>query len=139
MKFIRTVFTKIKDYFTTNIGRKIFFFGLIATALCFIVYRILDVQFFYIAAIFALAVAGIGTLWDSMYSRYLFLKKIREIQYTHLKEIADKQEAGESVAITPTFTDDEKRYLRRRKWTFVMMILFKVGLVIALFSLLLSI
>ena len=128
----------MKDYFTANVGRKIFFFGIIATTLCFIVYGFFDFPFFYIMALLALTVAGIGTLWDSMYSRYLFLKKIREIQYTHLKEIADKQEAGESVVMTSTFSDEEKRYLRRRKWAFIVTILFKVGLVIALFSLLLS-
>ena len=61
------------------------------------------------------------------------------MQYEHLKEITDKQAAGEDVVMTPTFSDEEKSYLRRRKWNFVFAILFKVLLVIALFSLLLSV
>ena len=85
-----------------------------------------------------LVVAGAGTLWDSMYTRYLFLKKIREIQYNHLKELYDKQEAGQSVEMTSVFSPDEKKFLRRRKWGFILAILFKLFLVIALFSLLLG-
>ncbi len=139
MKWIRITFTKLRDYFTANSGRKIFFCGLVATLLNFLLYCILHFSFFLFVAVLALIITAIGTLWDSMYSRYLFLKKIRDIQYEHLKDITDKQAAGENVVMTPTFTDDEKRYLRRRKWSFVIIIIFKVGLVIALFSLLLRI
>ena len=139
MKFIRIAYTRIKDYFTANQGRKIFFLGLLATLLMFGLYRILGFEFFRMIGLLSLLGAGFGTLWDSMYSRYLFLKKIRDMQYEHLKEIYDKQDAGESVAFTPTFSDEEKRYLRRRKIMFILIILFKVGLVIALFSLLLRI
>ena len=138
MKFLRTAFTKIKDYFTANQGRKIFFFGIVATILIFSLYAITRIPALRMVGILAVLVGGCGTLWDSMYSRYLFLKKIRDIQYEHLKEIADKQAAGEDVAVTATFSDTEKAYLRRRKWGFVMMIIFKVALVIALFSLLLG-
>ncbi len=139
MEFIKTAFTKIRDYFTANTGRKIFFFGIIATTLIFLLYGVFRFEFLYVIAMLALAVTGIGTLWDSMYSRYLFLKKVRDMQYEHLKEITDKQAAGEDVVMTPTFSDEEKSYLRRRKWNFVFAILFKVLLVIALFSLLLSV
>lgn len=137
-KIFQNAFTKIKDYFTANTGCKIFFFGLVATAICFVLYGLTRAQFFYMVIIFALVVAGVGTLWDSMLTRYNFLKRIREIQYEHLKETYEKQAAGENVEITATFTDDEKRYIRHRKWGFVITILFKVGLLIALFSLLLS-
>ncbi len=136
-QFFQNAFTKIKDYFTANVGCKIFFFGLIATALFFIIYRYLHVYVAYYAAVLALSVAGLGTLWDSMVSRYNFLKRVRDIQYEHLKTIYEKQAAGEPVEVTATFTDDEKRYIRRRKWGFIGVILFKFGLVIALFSLLL--
>ena len=139
MKFFQTAFTKIKDYFTANTGRKIFFYGIIATILSFALYSIFHIEMVYMAAVLSLVLAGAGTLWDTMYARYLFLKKIRDMQYEHLKDINEKQLAGEDVAITPTFTDEEKLYLRRRKWGFVFMIIFKVGLVIALFSLLLAI
>ena len=139
MEFIKTAFTKIRDYFTANTGRKIFFFGIIVTTLIFLLYGVFRFEFLYVIAMLALAVTGIGTLWDSMYSRYLFLKKVRDMQYEHLKEISDKQAAGEDVVMTPTFSDEEKSYLRRRKWNFVFAILFKVLLVIALFSLLLSV
>lgn len=128
----------MKDYFTANVGRKIFFFGLVATILNFILYALAHLSFFYALVLFALLVTGVGTLWDSMLTRYEFLKKIREIQYDHLKDITDRQAAGENIVLTPTFTDEEKRYLRRRKWWFVLIIMFKVGLVIALFSLLSS-
>lgn len=139
MGTIQKVFTRMKDYFTANVGRKIFFFGVLVTTLVFILYAVLRLYALYFLAVMALIAAGVGTLWDSMYSRYLFLKKIRDIQYEHLKGITDKQAAGEDVMITPTFTDEEKVYLRRRKWNFVLTIIFKLGLVIALFSLLLSI
>ncbi|MBO4823361.1 MAG: hypothetical protein J5580_02225 [Clostridia bacterium] len=139
MKFIKTAFSKIRDYFTANQGRKIFFWGIIASVLIFTIYFVTQISVFRVLGIVAILMMGMGTLWDSMYSRYLFLKKIRDIQYEHLKEIADKQAAGENVVITATFSDEEKSYLRRRKWWFILMILFKVILVIALFSLLLAI
>lgn len=154
-QFFKNAFTKIKDYFTANTGRKIFFFGLMFAAFVFIVFlglRLILInngssQFFVIREILsylryflllAFAVAGVGTLWDSMQSRVYFLKKVQEIQYQHLKEIHDKQTAGEAVEMTPTFSDKEKKYLRRRKWSFILIILLKVALLIALFSLLLS-
>lgn len=128
----------MRDYFTANRGRKIFFFGILATTLIFCLYAIVRVDVLRIFCIMALIAIGVGTLWDSMYSRYLFLKKVQEIQYEHLKEIADKQEAGEEVLITPTFSDEEKRYLRFKKTGFVFIIIMKVFLLIALFSLLLT-
>ncbi len=139
MKFIKTAFTKIRDYFTANSGRKIFFFGILATILIFSLYAIVRTEGLRVVGLFALVGIGVGTLWDSMYSRYLFLKKIRDMQYEHLKEITDKQAAGEDVLMTPTFSDEERGYLRRRKWWFVLVILFKLFLVIALFSLLLHV
>ena len=139
MKFIKTAFTKIRDYFTANSGRKIFFFGLLVTTLVFSLYAAARVEFLRVLGLIALLAVGVGTLWDSMYSRYLFLKKIRDMQYEHLKEITDKQAAGEDVPMTSTFSAEEKGYLRRRKWWFVLVIIFKVFLVIALFSLLLHV
>ncbi|MCQ2381738.1 MAG: hypothetical protein MJ054_00340 [Clostridia bacterium] len=138
MKFIRTFFTKIVDYFTANSGRKVFFCGIVVALLVFILYGISHYTFFRIIGLFSLFAMGLGTLWDSMYSRYLFLKKIRDMQYEHLKDITDRQANGEDVVMTPTFSFDEKKYLRRRKWWFILIILFKIGLVIALFSLLLK-
>ncbi len=156
-QFFQNAFTKVKDYFTANTGRKIFFFGLVFTTLIFTIYfgiRIsliyaddkIDVFFFrdlllfirYLG-MFSLVVVGAGTLWDSMQSRVYFLKKVRELQYQHLKELHDKQSAGEMVEMTSTFSEEESRYLRRRKLGFVFAILFKVGLMIALFSLLLTV
>lgn len=139
MKFIKTVFTKIRDYFTANQGRKIFFLGIVASIMIFSLYAITQVPAVRLFGLVAVVICGVGTLWDSMYSRYLFLKKVRDMQYEHLKEIADKQETGEEVLITPTFSDEEKSYLRRRKWGFVLIILFKVFLVVALFSLLFTV
>lgn len=139
MKLIQKIFIKIKDYFTANQGRKIFFMGLVATIVGFILFALTRSTGIRMIAMFALITAGVGTLWDTMYSRYIFLKKIRDIQYEHLKSIYDKQEAGETVEMTPTFTDKEKNYLRRRKWSFVLVIIFKVFLLIALFSLLLGV
>ncbi len=139
MKLIQIAFTKLRDYFTANRGRKIFFFSMVAATLSLLLYAFLPYMFFYFLALLSLLGALIGSLWDTMYTRYLFLKKVRDIQYDHLKEISDRQTAGEDVVMTPTFSSEEKRYLRRRKWWFVFVILFKVGLVIALFSLLLHI
>ena len=155
-KFFQNAFTKLKDYFTANVGRKIFFFGTLVMLVGFTLYACLrfallnsttgsssligEVMFTTrMIALLAGVVAGAGTLWDSMYSRYLFLKKIRDIQYEHLKAMHEKESQGEIVDFTPTFSEEEKKYLRRRKWGFVFIILFKVGLVIALFSLLLNV
>ena len=137
-RFFQNAFTKLKDYFTANLGCKIFFYGLITTTLFFILYAFTHLQLLYIAGVLALVVTGAGTLWDSMQKRTYFLKKVRDMQYEHLKTIHEKQSVGEEVAMTPTFTDEEARYIRRRKWGFILIILFKVGLMIALFSLLLS-
>lgn len=152
-KFIQNTFTKIRDYFTANLGRKIFFWGLFATILCFIISGVSQLliawvdsgaQYFrfiaqvtHIGSLIAIFVMMFGTLWDSMQSRVFFLRKIRDIQYDHLKTIYEKQEAGEPVAMTSTFSDDEKKFIRRRKWRFIFEILFKVILLITLFSLLL--
>lgn len=136
-QFIQNVFTKIKNYFTANLGRKIFFYGLILSLVSIVLYLIIRVAMMRILITLSFVVAGFGTLWDSMYTRYLFLKKIREIQFNHLSDLHSRQEAGEDVVITATFSPEEKKYLRRRKWGFVFIILFKVVLLIALFSLLL--
>ena len=66
MEFIKTAFTKIRDYFTANTGRKIFFFGIIATTLIFLLYGVFRFEFLYVIAMLTLAVTGSGTLWDSM-------------------------------------------------------------------------
>lgn len=156
-QFFQNTFTKIKDYFTANNGRKIFFFGILFGLTSLVLYTVvrlilpqlvgqslyyalayLKTGLWYIILI-CLVVAGIGTLWDSMYTRYLFLKKIRDMQYTHLKEVYEKQEAGESVEMTATFSEEETKYLRRRKWGFIFIIMFKLLFVIALFSLLLGV
>lgn len=139
MKFFQTIVTKIIDYFTANTGRKIFFFGLLISALCLILYTFFRIFLVQTLLFLALTVAGFGTLWDTMYTRYLFLKKIRDMQYQHLKEIYDKQASGIDVEVSSTFSIEEKRYLRLRKWEFVMVIIFKVGILIALFSLLFSV
>lgn len=138
-RFIQNTFTKIVDYFTANTGRKIFFWGSVVALLSFILALVLRIPAIRTLAMLAIIVAGIGTLWDSMQARYNFLKKVRDIQYEHLKTIHEKQMAGEAVEMTSTFSEQEKKYLRRRKWGFVFVILFKVGLVIALFSLLLAV
>ena len=156
-QFFQNAFTKIKDYFTANQGRKIFFWGLVATILTLMidcVCRVVlifstdgEMQYFLAQVIFvlriaeaiALLVAGVGTLWDSMQSRYFFLKKMRDIQYEHLKSIYEKQTAGENVVMTATFSDEENRYLKRKKRAYVWTIIFKVFVVIALFSLLLGV
>ena len=138
MRFFQAAFTKIRDYFTANTGRKIFFFGLLAILLSLIFSLLTRLIAGYVLMVLSLTVASFGTLWDTMATRYFFLKKIKEIQYEHLKEIYDKQVNGENVVFTPTFTDEEKRYLRRRKCGFILMIIFKVGVVIGLFFLLLK-
>ncbi|MCM1404394.1 MAG: hypothetical protein NC133_02755 [Prevotella sp.] len=135
--FLQTALTKIKDYFTANTGCKIFFLGLITTILCLLLYVFTHVQVFYVLVLLVLFVSLGGTLWDSMVTRYYFLQQIHALQYAHLQEAYAKQAAGEVLEITPTFTAEEKSYLRRRKWGFVLAIILKVGLVIALFSLLL--
>ena len=139
MNWLRTAFTKVKDYFTANLGRKIFFFGIIATIFGFVLYTCFHIFLVRTLAVLGLVVAGAGTLWDSMLERYVFLQKVRDLQYAHLKETYDKQAAGEDVVMTPTFSDEEARYVRRRQWGFVFTIIFKAGVVLALFSLLLSI
>lgn len=138
MKLYQTAFTKMKDYFTANRGRKIFFWGLVTAIVALILMIVLQVTALAMMVVIALVVAAAGSLWDSMQARYEFLKKIREMQYEHLKTIYDQQAEGAEVDMTPTFTDEEARYLRRRKWGFLFVILFKTGLVIALFSLLLA-
>ena len=154
-KFIQNTFTKIRDYFTANIGRKIFFWGLFSMVLCFtiwgvcrLVFPVLDsgaqkfvwsvAQIARFMAMGAMFVMAGGTLWDSMQSRVYFLKKIRDIQYDHIQTIYEKQQAGEAVEMTSTFTLEEKKYIRRRKWKFIFVILFKVLIVMVLFSLLIT-
>ena len=156
-KFFQNAFTKLKDYFTANSGRKIFFFGGLTALIGLISYIAIDLclpglkgdslyfplqefnhTLWYLVLI-GFVVAAVGTLWDTMYTRYLFLKKVRDMQYEHVKAIYDQQDAGEFVEMTPTFSGEEKKYLQRRKWNFVLIILFKLGIVIALFSLLLGV
>lgn len=138
-QFAANAITKIKDYFTANTGRKIFFFGLLLTIFGFILFIFFHIFLVRTAVMLGLVVTGFGTLWDSMYTRYLFLQKVRDMQYQHLKEVYDQQAAGEGVEMTPTFSDEEKRYLRRRRWGFFFIILFKTILLLTLFSLLLTV
>ena len=147
----------MKDYFTANQGRKIFFWGLFAMTVALLMqggillaklpvtdYETREfleacAKFLRYVIIIALLFVSVGTMWDSMQSNYYFRKKVAEMQYNHLKEVYEKQEAGENVVMTPAFNDDEKKYLRRKKWWFVLVIIFKAFLVIALFSLLLAV
>lgn len=125
---MKKIFTKVKDYFTANYCRKIFFFGVIFALVTLILYLVTDylAAFLYIAMLSAL-IAMVASMIDSMQARRVFLNKIKEMQYEHLQTIYNQQQAGQAVALTPTFTPEESKYLRRKKWEFVLAILLKLA------------
>ena len=127
----------MKDYFTANRGCKIFFYGLVALAVCLLLLLITHLTFFLYLIYFAFLAIGVGSLWDTMHKRYIFLQNVHQLQYEHLKKIYAQQEAGEAVEMTSAFTLEEKRYIRHKKQSFIWLIIFKVFLLIAIFSLLL--
>lgn len=132
---MRKIFTKIKDYFTANSCRKIFFFGLVLGLLIFFANVFIGLYALQVLGALCCIVAVGASLVDSMQVRVVFLRQIKQMQYDHLQEIFDQQQAGKDVPVTPTFTDAEKKYLKRKKWAYVGAIFLKLAFVICLFFL----
>lgn len=88
--------------------------------------------------VLACTVALVATLIDSMQGYRAFARRVKQMQYDHLQEIFDQQEAGQDVAVTPTFSPAEKKYIKQKKWSQIGFIIIKLFFVIGLFFLLLS-
>lgn len=131
-------FTKIKDYFTANVCRKIFFMAAVIGVLLYIGSFAFGEMMLQTFGTICLLIAMIMSMVDTMIVRRHFLLKVKEMQYAHLDKINQMQQAGQSVEITSTFSPQEKRFLRRKRFGFLAVILLKLGLVLALISLLLA-
>lgn len=135
---MKKIFTKIKDYFTANNCRKIFFFGLLFGLLIFLVNILVKLAALRILGALCCLVALGASMVDSMQARVVFLRQVKQMQYDHLQEIFDQQQSGQNVPVTPTFSDAEKKYIKRKKWAYTGAILFKLAFVISLFFLIFS-
>lgn len=132
------IFTKLKDYFTANVCRKIFFMATVIGLLIYAANLVVDRGELNTFGTICLLIAIVMSMVDTMIVRRHFLLKVKEMQYAHLDEINRLQQAGQPVEITPTFSPQEKRFLRHKRWGFIAVILLKLGLVFALISLLLA-
>ena len=132
---MKKIFTKVKDYFTANACRKVFFLGLVFALVLFILY--LAVGYFaplLWVSMFAALVALIASMIDSMQARRVFLRQVKAMQYDHLQAVYQQQQAGQAAVMTPTFTPEESKYLRRKKWEFVLTILLKLAFCLVFIS-----
>ena len=125
---MKKIFTKVKDYFTANACRKVFFLGLVLALVMFILFWTTGrLVVFSWGAMTAALVAMVASMIDSMQARVHFARQVKAMQYEHLQNLYAQQQAGAAVVLTPTFTPAEKKYLNRKKWGFVVAILLKLA------------
>ena len=134
---MKKIFTKVKDYFTANACRKVFFLGTVLALVMLILFWAtgLIAAFIWVATVSAL-VALIASMVDSMQARTAFIRQVKAMQYDHLQTIYQQQQAGQAVAVTPTFSPEEKKYIKRKKWEFVLAIILKLAFCLVFISLL---
>lgn len=133
---MKKIFTKIKHYFTANPCRKIFFLGLLLALLLYGSNIFFQATSLKMLGLLCLIVAIGASLVDTMLARTTFVRKVKEMQYEHLQEVFEKQQAGEAVPVTTTFSPSEKKYIKRKKWAFIGLIVLKMIILLCLFPLL---
>ena len=132
---MKKIFTKVKDYFTVNACRKVFFVGAVFALVMLILYLTTGyLEAFLWLTLVSVLVAMVTSMIDSMQSRTVFVRQVKAMQYEHLQTIYQQQQAGQTVAMTSAFTPEEKKYIKRKKWEFVLAIIFKLALCLALIS-----
>lgn len=133
---MKKIFTKVKDYFTANPCRKVFFFGAVLALVMLILYWVtgFNVAFLWVTMVCAL-VALIASMIDSMQARMVFVRQVKAMQYDHLQNLYEQQQAGQAVVMTSAFTPEEKKYIRRKKWEFVLAIILKLAFCLVFISL----
>jgi 5-bromo-4-chloroindolyl phosphate hydrolysis protein len=135
MKF-SNVIIRIKDYFTANIYRKVFFscFGL--SIICAIITAFTAAEFMLSVSVVLLITAIFGSLIDTMLSRVDFNRRVVDIQRKHYEKIIQNGEDKNGGEIPSTFTADEYNYIKKKKINHVLMIMLKTSLILILFVLL---
>ena len=128
----------MKDYFTVNSYRKIFFIGLILGLVLSVWGSVASVWALRMAGALVLAMALIASVADSFQQYNYFNQQVKAMQMEHIQHIVEQQEAGADISMTPTFSPVEKKYIRKRRWGFVGQIILKLSLIIIIFSLLVS-
>jgi hypothetical protein len=129
---MKTVFNKIKDYFTANICRKVFLYSVLAALALVIVNIFLNYANIMILAAVCLVAAVAASLIDTMLARITFRRKIYDMQVEHFESQAEN---GETMP-TPAFSLEENSYLKKKNSVFVWFILLKTVIIIILFVLL---
>ncbi len=132
---MKKIFTKVKDYFTANACRKVFFCGLLITTVTLVLYLLLGrlTALRLLTVMFAVVTTG-ASMVDSMRARMVFVRQVKAMQYEHVQKLYAQQQAGQAVTMTATFSHDEAKYIRRKKWGFVAVILLKLGFCLAFIS-----
>lgn len=124
---MKKIFTKVWEYFTASACRKVFFLGVLATVVSLILYVTTGVAALGMLTMLFGAVTAGTTMVDSMQARITFVRQVKAMQYEHLQKIYEQQQAGQAVAVTGTFTPDETKYIRRKKWSYLVLILLKAA------------
>lgn len=133
---MKQFFNRMKDYFTVNIYRKIFFIGMILGILLVAWGGVAGVWALRMSGSMVLAMALIASIVDTFQQYGYFNQQVKAMQMEHIQHIVEQQEAGAAVFMTPTFSHAEKKYIRNRRWGYLGKIILKIALIIIIFSLL---
>jgi hypothetical protein len=128
----------IKDYFTANIYRKIFFFCMGISIVLAVISAFVAQEIMLLTSAAVLVIAITGSLIESMTDRVEFCRRVVDIQREHYEKVIKSGEDKSPEGIPATFTVDEYNYVKKKKRNFVLWILFKAALILILFTLLFS-
>ena len=132
---MKKIFTKVKDYITATACRKVFFFGIIFTLVMLTLYLTTGYLDVFLWATLAGALVTVGaSMVDSMQMRITFIRRVKAMQYDHVQTLYAKQQAGEAVTMTSAFSHEERKYIRRKKWEFVLAIILKLAFCLVFLS-----
>ncbi|MDR0383862.1 MAG: hypothetical protein LBH47_00875 [Christensenellaceae bacterium] len=105
---------------------KVFFFSVIILIILYFLFK-------QVALIGLIVVLGI-TIFDDMHNYNYFQKTVYDMKKQHFQKVMDRNPDGAEMELllNPVFTEDEKAYLKRKKWFFILTILGKTLIIISI-------
>jgi hypothetical protein len=124
------LFDKIIIYLTASEYRLVFVGALLVGVICGIVAIFAGVALLYVA-VGCLAVALVANLVETMQTRVEFNRRVYEMQAEHYKKYLE--DGAETVGEIPSaFSAEEFEHIKKERRNFVLSILIKVALILAI-------
>lgn len=120
------IFRRTYEYFVQTKVHKVFFFSVIILIILYFLFK-------QVALIGLIVVLGI-TIFDDMHNYNYFQKTVYDMKKQHFQKVMDRNPDGAEMELllNPVFTEDEKAYLKRKKWFFILTILGKTLIIISI-------